>query len=94
MRKVKIYKPSKTATQSGYGNSKNWILEFETLDPKTNHLMGWELSKDTFNSVKMEFSTKENAIDFAKKNKLEFKVISPNKKEFKIKSYADNFLKN
>ena len=58
MKKAKIYIPSKTAMQSGYGKTKNWVLEFETSDPSTNSLMGWELSKDTLNSVRINFSTK------------------------------------
>ena len=94
MKKAKIYIPSKTAMQSGYGKTKNWVLEFETSDPSTNALMGWELSKDTLNSVRINFSTKEKAIKYAKKNNIDFKIIKPNKKKFILKSYADNFLKN
>ena len=39
MKKAKIYKPAKTAMQSGKGNSKKWILEFETKNNSTNPLM-------------------------------------------------------
>ena len=87
-KKAKIYIPSKTAMQSGLGKRKNWILEFETRDPKTNALMGWESSDDTLGEVKLEFSSKEKAIDFANKNSIKFSIIEPNKKNFVIKSYA------
>ena len=93
MKKVKIYIPSKTAMQSGKGKLKKWILEFETRDPKTSPLMGWESSDDTLSEVKLEFINKEDAIEYAKNNNLDFKIIEPNKKKFNLKSYADNFTK-
>ena len=94
MKKAKIYIPSKTAMQSGRGKQKNWILEFETKDSKINPLMGWESSTDTLGEVILKFSSKEQAIEYAKKNSITYKIIEPKKKEFVIKSYADNFLKN
>ena len=51
-KKAKIYIPAKTATQSGRGKQKTWVLEFETKDPHTNSLMGWESSSDTLKEVK------------------------------------------
>ena len=80
--------------QSGRGKNKKWVLEFETKDPTTNPLMGWESSDDTMGEVKLEFSTKDKAIDFAKKNNIRFNIIEPKKRKFVIKSYADNFTKN
>ena len=56
--------------------------------------MGWETSSDTLEEVILKFSTKEQAIKYAKKNNILYKVIEPKKKRFVIKSYADNFLKN
>ena len=94
MKKAKIYIPSKTAMQSGRGKQKNWILEFITKDNKINPLMGWESSTDTLGEVVLKFSTKEKAIEYAEKNSISYEVIDPKKKEFVIKSYADNFLKN
>ena len=94
MKKAKIYIPSKTATQSGLGKEEKWILEFDTKDTTTNPLMGWESSSDTLGEVKMEFTTKEKAIEYAKNNNIIYKVIEPNKKRFVIKSYAENFTKN
>ena len=94
MKKAKIYIPSKTATQSGLGKEDKWILEFDTKDPSTNPLMGWESSTDTMGEVRLEFSTKDKAIEYAKNNNISYKVIEPNKRKFIIKSYAENFTKN
>ena len=94
MKKAKIYKPAKTAMQSGNRNTKNWLLEFDTLNTGINPLMGWESSKDTMSEVKLEFSTKEQAINYAKKNDIDYYVIEPQKRKIIKKSYSDNFLKN
>ena len=91
---IKIYKPSKTAMQSGNRNTKNWVLEFDTLNTGINPLMGWESSKDTMSEVKLQFSSKDQAIAYAKKNNIDYKVIEPQKQKIIKKSYADNFLKN
>ena len=56
--------------QSGLGKTNKWILEFETKDPTINPLMGWESSTDTLTELKLEFSTEELAITYAKKKKL------------------------
>ena len=79
--------------QSGYGKTDKWILEYETNDPSINPLMGWESSSDTFTELKLEFSTKELAINYAKKKKIDYEVIEPKKRKTVKKSYADNFLK-
>ena len=93
MKKAKIYKPSKTAMQSGNRNTKNWLLEFDTLNTGINPLMGWESSKDTMSEVKLEFLTKEQAINYAKKNNIDYYIIEPQKRKIIKKSYSDNFLK-
>ncbi len=80
--------------QSGLRNTSKWLLEFDTQNTGVNPLMGWETSKDTMSEVKLEFSTKENAIRYAKKNNIEYYVIEPQKRKIIKKSYADNFLKN
>ena len=79
--------------QSGLGKTDKWILEFETKDPIKNPLMGWESSLDTLTEVKLEFSTKDLAINYAKKKKIDYEIIEPKKRKTIIKSYADNFLK-
>ena len=92
MKKAKIYKPNKTAMQSGQGKTYKWILEFETKDPTKNPLMGWESSSDTYSELKLEFSTKELAINYAKKKKIDFELVEPKKRKIVKKSYANNFL--
>ena len=79
--------------QSGKGNTKKWLLEFDTLDNGVDPLMGWESSKDTMSEIKLEFSSKDQAINYAKKNDLDFYIIEPQKRKIIIKSYSDNFLK-
>ena len=86
--------PTKSAMQSGNRNTKKWLLEFDTLNKGINPLMGWETSKDTMSEVKLEFSSKERAINFAKKNNIDYYVIEPQKRKLIKKSYTDNFLKN
>ena len=80
--------------QSGMRNTKNWLLEFDTLNTGINPLMGWESSKDTMSEVKIEFSSREQAINYAKKNNINYYVIEPQKERIIKKSYSDNFLKN
>ena len=79
--------------QSGTAKKDKWILEFITNNPTKNPLMGWESSSDTLSEIKLEFSTKELAINYAKKKKIDFELIEPKKRKIVKKSYADNFLK-
>jgi len=93
MSKAIIYIPNKSPMQSGTAKSNKWILEFITKDPTRNPLMGWESSSDTLTELKLEFSSKELAIIYAKKKKINFDLIEPKKRKTVKKSYADNFLK-
>ena len=93
MKKAKIYKPAKTAMQSGFKKFDKWVLEYITDDPTINPLMGWESSTDTFSELKMNFTTKEKAIEYAKRNKIEFELIDPKERKIIKKSYSDNFTK-
>ena len=93
MKKAKIYKPSKTAMQSGKGNTKMWLLEFETLNNSISPLMGWESSKDTLSEVKLEFLTKEQAVKYAENNNIDYYIIEPQSRKMIKKSYTDNFIK-
>ena len=79
--------------QSGMAKSNKWILEIKTKDPTKNPLMGWESSSDTLTELKLEFSSKELAINYAKKKKIDFEIIEPRKRKIVKKSYADNFLR-
>ena len=93
MKKAKIYKPSKTAMQSGMKKYDKWIIEFITDNPGRNPLMGWESSTDTYTELNLEFKSKDLAIEYAKKNNIDFEVVESQKRKITKKSYADNFIK-
>ena len=79
--------------QSGLGKCDKWVLEYETKNPTVNPLMGWESSSDTYTELKLEFSSKDLAVNYAKKKKIDFELIEPRKRKTVKKSYADNFLR-
>ena len=93
MKKAKIYIPTKTAMQSGFGKNNKWVLEFYTENENLNPLMGWETSTNTLSELKIEFFSKESAINYAKKNNIDFDLIEPKKRKIVKKSYSDNFIK-
>jgi hypothetical protein len=93
MKKAIIYIPTKNPMQSGMANNNKWILEFKTTDPTKNPLMGWESSTDTLTELRLEFFSKELAINYAKKKKINFEIIEPKKRKTVKKSYANNFLR-
>ena len=93
MKKAKIYIPNKNPMQSGLNKSHKWILEFEKKDLTCNTLMGWESSSDTLTEVRLEFTSKDLAINYAKKRKIDYELIEPKRRKIIKKSYADNFLK-
>lgn len=92
MTEVCIYKPARTAMQSGTGNTRQWVLEFEPGAPKVaDPLMGWTGSSDTRGQVQLRFGSKEEAIAFANKHGLNYRVQEPRAQRIRPKSYADNF---
>ena len=93
MKKAKIYKSSKSSMQSGTKKFNKWTLEFISERPGINPLMGWESSTDTYSELILEFSSKELAIEYAKKNKIIYELIEPKIRKISKKSYADNFIK-
>ena len=93
MKKAIIYKPTKTAMQSGLKKYDKWIFEYITLQTGINPLMGWESSTDTLSEIRLEFSTKDLAIEYAKKNKVEIEIIESKNRKIIKKSYSDNFTK-
>ena len=93
MKKAKIYKPSKSSMQSGTKKYNKWIIEFISEKPSINPLMGWESSTDTYSELKLEFSSKKLAVEYAKKNKIYYEIIEPKLRKISKKSYADNFIK-
>ena len=89
---IKIYKPAKTAMQSGLGKTKKWLAEYiSEVDNIKDSLMGWNSSLDTQSQIKVFFDTKEKAIAWAKKNNYQFYVEEPKVIRIKPKSYASNF---
>ena len=80
--------------QSGIKKYDKWILEFITKTTGINPLMGWESSEDTYSELNPEFSSKEAALEYAKKNKIDYELIEPKERKLVKKSYADNFIKN
>ena len=89
---VRIYRPAKTAMQSGTANTKRWILEFEPSAPRTTDpVMGWTSSPDTRGLLRMRFATRDEAVAFAKRNGLSYRVAEPKERVIRPKSYSDNF---
>jgi hypothetical protein len=92
MARVRIYRPTKTAMQSGVASTRRWVLEYEPATPREpDPLMGWASAGDTLNEVRLKFETLEGAVEFAKKRGLEYSVIPPKQGTIRPKSYADNF---
>ena len=79
--------------QSGTRKYNKWIIEFITEKTGINPLMGWESSTDTYSELKLEFNNKELAIEYAKKNKINYEIVEASLKKIIKKSYADNFTK-
>jgi ETC complex I subunit-like protein len=89
---ARIYRPSKTAMQSGRAGMREWLLEYEPATRRTpDALMGWSSARDTLNEVKLRFPTLDEAVAFATKHGLEYTVIEPQLRTLKAKSYAENF---
>jgi hypothetical protein len=89
---ARIYRPAKSAMQSGKANTKQWRLEFEpTLAPRPDALMGWISSADPSGQERMSFDTKEAAIAFARAHGIPHQVVEPAEVKRQTKSYSDNF---
>ena len=89
---ARIYRPSKTAMQSGRAGTRRWVLEYEPATPREpDPLMGWSSAGDTLNEVRLKFATLEEAKEFAEKKGLEYTLVEPQERSFKPKNYADNF---
>ena len=90
--KAKIYKPNKTAMQSGRAKYNKWVLKF--LDQKNqlkDTMMGWNGGSSTVSQIELKFSTKEEAVNYAKKNNIDYEVLETSERKVINKSYADNF---
>ena len=89
---VRIFRPAKTAMQSGRGKSHEWIMEFEPgarIEPDS--LMGWSGSRDTRAQVRLRFASAEEAVAHAEKNGWTYTVLAPKERRIRPKAYADNF---
>tara|TARA_B100000989_G_C19527648_1_gene467784 strand:- start:3715 stop:3999 length:285 start_codon:yes stop_codon:yes gene_type:complete len=92
-KKAKIYIPTKTAMQSGYGKTKKWVLEYINDDNTINPLMGWESTTNTLSEIKLYFDDKDQAINYANRNKIDYVLIDNKNRTLVKKSYTDNFIK-
>ena len=93
---ARIFRPAKTAMQSGKTKGREWVLEFEPSDARrSDPLMGWTQTSDTASSqVRLEFESKEEAVRYADQHGLAFQLIDPKPAKRIIKAYADNFAFN
>ena len=91
--KVRIYKPAKSAMQSGKNNTKKWLLipKEETNDRTINPLTGWTSIDNTKSQLKIFFTSKDAAVDYARSQNFEFEIDEPEISSIKKKSYAGNF---
>ncbi|MBX3488028.1 MAG: ETC complex I subunit [Parvibaculum sp.] len=89
---ARIYKPAKTAMQSGRAKTKKWMLDFEPASARRiEPLMGWTSSGDMNSQVTLRFDSKEEAIAYAERLGLDYRVFEPRSPRRSIKAYADNF---
>ncbi len=89
---ARIYRPAKTAMQSGRAKTQRWVLDYEVATPRTpDPLMGWTSAADTLNQISLKFETLEEAVAYATKRGLDYTIAKPHQAKFKPKSYADNF---
>ena len=92
---ARIYRPAKTAMQSGKAKTKDWRLDFEPESARlADPLIGWPQSKDMNGEISLSFETREEAIAYAQKLGIPFRVMEPKPVKRILKAYADNFAAN
>lgn len=92
MVKARIYRPSKSAMQSGRGGPHSWILEYESEAARVPEpLMGWIPADDTLGQVRIGFSTLEEAHKFAEDHGISCSVVPPHERKVRPRNYGDNF---
>ena len=90
--KVKIFKPAKTAMQSGRSKFNKWVLKFsDKKNQLKDTMMGWNGGSSTISQIELKFSSKEEAVNYAKKNGIDYEVLETRERKVITKSYADNF---
>ena|SRR5579862_6829274 len=89
---ARIYRPSKSAMQSGMAKTSAWVLEFEPASARQiDPLMGWTSSADMNGQVRLSFETSDEAVAYAQAHQIPFQLIEPQDRKKIIKAYADNF---
>ena len=89
---ARIFRPSRTAMQSGHANTRNWVLEFAPESARgIDSLMGWTSSSDMNSQIRLNFSTKETAAAFAEKHGLPYRIDDPKPRTTHMRTYADNY---
>jgi hypothetical protein len=89
---ARIFRPAKSAMQSGKATTRDWILEFEPASArKPDPLMGWTSSTDMNGQIRLTFEAREQAIAYAQAHGIAFQLIEPVDPRPIIKAYADNF---
>ncbi len=90
--KAKIYKPSKTAMQSGRSKFNKWVLKIsDSKNQIKDAMMGWSGGSNTSSQIQLNFKSKEDAIHYAKSNNIDYEVLETSVRKVISKSYADNF---
>jgi len=89
---ARIYKPARTAMQSGTAKTKEWMLDFEPQEPReVEPLMGWTSSGDMYQQVRLFFDTAEEAVAYCERNGIAYQLFEPKIPVRRGKSYSDNF---
>ena len=88
---ARIYKPGRNAMQSGQAGTRYWVLDYEPEERDIEPLMGWTASADMKQQVRLRFDTKEEAIAFAEREGITYRLIEPKLPERRHIAYADNF---
>lgn len=90
--KARIYQPSKKTTQSGFGRTKSWVLEYEPQTARVPEpLMGWIASGDTLNQVRIPFADKDSAVDFCERNGIPYQVFERHERRPRPRNYLQNW---
>ena len=89
---ARIYKPSKTAMQSGQAKAREWVLDYEPEEPRVvESLMGWTSSGDMKSQLRLQFATKDEAVAYAERHGIPYQVQEGKPAPRRGLSYADNF---
>jgi hypothetical protein len=92
---ARIYKPAKTAMQSGQAGTKAWVLDFEPEQPRrVEPLMGWTSSGDMRSQLRLRFASKEEAIAYCERRGIAYQVFEGEAAARRTISYSDNFAFN